>query len=368
MEIKLNKVDNEKLNKLLEVNDNNLNLSDLLTFYFENLARGINKKDIEAITKLNHFSKKDGFFYLLLNILNLDSQDRDTLLLAKSYLYQNIYQLNINRYQNNPYLRKIAFNKASNKEIKLINDCYLPYEGFPLFDVFVEEDNYFKENYSIGFFEEKYNFQAITHSNTTWMSIIPNEIETMKDDIEIVKGNVLVYGLGLGYFAYMVSLKSDVNKITIVEKDSKIIDLFNRIILPQFENKNKIILVNEDAFSFEKNCKEQFDYAYVDLYHGSNDGIEIYLKFKQLELRSQNYLYWLENSLINVIRRNLITIIFEHVNNMNCSYTASSNFNDQIINNLYDIIKDKTFSSYQEIHNLLTSENIKKIVKLHKLF
>lgn len=367
MKIKLNKIDNERLLKLLSVNENNLNLSELLSLYFEKLARGINKKDVEAITKLNQFSNKDGFFYLLLDLLNLDIQDQDTLLLAKDFLYDNIYQLDINRYLNNPYLKNISFKNSVNKEIKLINDCYLPYEGFPLFDVFVDENNYFKENYSIGYFDKKYIFQAITHSSTTWMSIIPNEIETMKEDIKKVKGNVLVYGLGLGYFAYMISLKDDVNKITIIEKDSKIIDLFNKVILPQFKYKNKIKIINDDAFTFEKNSEEQFDFAYVDLYHGSNDGIEIYLKFKQLELRSKNYLYWLENSLINVIRRNLITIIFEHVNNMNCSYTTSKNINDQIINNLYDIIKDKTFSSYQEIHDLLTSENIKKIVKIYKL-
>lgn len=41
----------------------------------------------------------------------------------------------------------------------------------------------------------------------------------------------------------MVSLKEDVESITIVELQQEVIDLFNIFILPKFENKDKITIV-----------------------------------------------------------------------------------------------------------------------------
>ena len=39
------------------------------------------------------------------------------------------------------------------------------------------------------------------------MTITPDEIETMKEAVDQAFGNVLTFGLGLGYYAYMVSEK-----------------------------------------------------------------------------------------------------------------------------------------------------------------
>ena len=54
----------------------------------------------------------------------------------------------------------------------------------------------------------------------------------MKLPVERAKGKVLTFGLGLGYFAYMCSLKEEVESVTVVEKDKSVIKLFNEIILP----------------------------------------------------------------------------------------------------------------------------------------
>ena len=58
------------------------------------------------------------------------------------------------------------------------------------------------------------------------MSITPNEIETMEEAVKAATGKVIVYGLGLGYYPYMISLKDEVKEIVIVENDIKIINLF----------------------------------------------------------------------------------------------------------------------------------------------
>ena len=72
------------------------------------------------------------------------------------------------------------------------------------------------------------------------MSISPNEVFTMDQPIKKAKGKVLTLGCGMGYFAYMVSLKEDVESITIVELEQSVINLFEIYLLPQFENKDKI--------------------------------------------------------------------------------------------------------------------------------
>ena len=91
-------------------------------------------------------------------------------------------------------------------------------------------------------------------------------------------GNVLTYGLGLGYFQYMVSNKENVSKVTIIEKNKDIIKLFVEYILPQFPNKDKIKIICMDAFEYAtNNVKDIFyDFIYADLWHDVSDGIEMY--------------------------------------------------------------------------------------------
>lgn len=363
MKLNLNEKDTKELLKLFDMNETNYNLGRMYQYFFMNEARSINSKDVSILTEINKCETKEAYFQLFLKCLDIDCGDIETYSSFKNYCYENIYLLKNEDFENNLYLKNIHISSIQIKDIKISYDSYLPYEGFPLDDLTIDEDNYYQEKYSLGFFEKKYRFQSISYKNIVWMSVIPNEIITMKDDINKVHGNVLVYGLGLGYFAYMISLKDDVKQITIVENNPIIIKLFESNILKQFKCANKIKIVCQDAFDFETNNSEKFDFAYVDLYHGDEDGIKVYLKFKNLELRSNNYIYWLEKTLINVLRRNLITIFYEHYYQENCNYQVEKNYNDKIINRLYLLIKDFTFNSYQEIHNLLKDENIKKLAK-----
>ena len=55
------------------------------------------------------------------------------------------------------------------------------------------------------------------------MLVTPNEVHTMKADIEKAHGKVLTYGLGLGYFPFMTSRKEEVTSVTVVERSSDVI-------------------------------------------------------------------------------------------------------------------------------------------------
>jgi hypothetical protein len=62
------------------------------------------------------------------------------------------------------------------------------------------------------------------HDATTWMSITPSEMLTQRNGIRRASGEVVVYGLGMGWFLAQVCAKKSVTKVTVVEKDRELLD------------------------------------------------------------------------------------------------------------------------------------------------
>lgn len=112
---------------------------------------------------------------------------------------------------------------------------------------------------------------------------------------------MLTFGLGLGYFAYMVSEKNDVSAVTIVEQNKDVINIFKRYILPQFRNGGKIKIVKGDAFRYagEQIAKEDYDFVFTDLWHDVSDGLDMYIRMKEYEKLCPDtvFSYWIEKSM-----------------------------------------------------------------------
>ena len=120
----------------------------------------------------------------------------------------------------------------------------------------------------------------------------------MKNPIAEAHGKVLTYGLGLGYYAYMVSEKSEVESVTVIECDDDAINLFKHHILPQFPNATKIKIIKCDAFEFALSDKATaYDCVFADIWHDPSDGLEPYVFLKALEKPGVRYSYWIENTL-----------------------------------------------------------------------
>ena len=152
----------------------------------------------------------------------------------------------------------------------------------------------------LGYFEEAFGYPAVYQDGRLWMSVTPNEINTMREPISRARGKTLTFGLGLGYFAYMCSLKEEVSSVTIVEKDKRVIQLFEQNILPQFVHKDKISIVCEDAYAFLDKMRDcEYDYAFVDIYHDAGDGLETYQKFKQRlgKFSNTQFDFWIEKTI-----------------------------------------------------------------------
>lgn len=283
-----------------KIKKDNYRVFALLSNYLNNASDYINKEEIEEIVKCG-VSYEYAFALILAAAFELEIddniEDRD---LFNNYFVKMVHKLDANGYCDNPYYKniKIPTVKAGSSELRY--EKYKPFEGFVCNDIIPTEEG--RQIPQIGFFETEFGFPAVLENGRLWMSITPNEIETMKEPVDRGFGKVLTYGLGLGYYAYMASQKNNVESITIVENNQDVIDLFNSYLLPQFQNAQKIKVIKADAFEYaEKHMTNgKYDFVFTDLWHDVSDGIGMYLKMKEYENQNPDtvYTYWIEKSIL----------------------------------------------------------------------
>lgn len=318
----------------------------------------------EPTTDIAYFESffKEGLYReLILDLDGLNEEDIDEEFFNE-YLLPSIKEFDENKYFNNPYLKNIKIPHVKSGKYQLNHLMYRPYELFPIDDIIVDKNTY-KELSQIGYFKKEVSYPFLGDENNVWMSINPNEVLTMQKHIDASKGNVLVLGLGLGYFAYMISNKKDVNKVIVIENDNEIINLFKKHILPQFENKNKIEIIRSDAFKYLKD-NDGYDMVFADIWHDANDGIMPFIKLKEIEGRKNiPFMYWIDNSLYAMVRRCIVTILVEHMENDNPRYDIAKDEMDKAINSIYLKIKDLKINTKEEIMSLISDENIDKLLR-----
>lgn len=157
----------------------------------------------------------------------------------------------------------------------------------------------------LGFFPELVAFPSIYEGTVPWVSVCPSEISSMQTQIKRANGRVLVLGLGLGYYPYIVSGKANVSEITIVERQPEIIELFEKNILPQFADGGKIRIVRSDAYEFLDSVRVgQYDFCFADIWEGQMDGATSYLRIKEYEERlpGTEFTYWIEEQILSYLR------------------------------------------------------------------
>lgn len=310
--------------------------------------------DVNRIKQYEKAGKKaqDAMFDMMFDIFNLDKDDQETYDILKKFAYDRIKCLDARVYESDAYAKTInATGGYSNYSIRKIN--YEPYQTFPYDEITVNDQ--YQEFSNIGFFKEKFSYLALCEGQNVWMSLNPNEIETMKPFINKAKGEVLVLGLGMGYVPFMMANKPEVRHITIIEKDKNIINLFNQVLFPSFTNKNKITIVQDDAIHY-LNSKKKYDYIFADLWHAPEDGLDLFIKLKRI---NKGIDCWLETSLIALLRRCMITLIEESLEGLDeKAYKHAKNPTDRVINTFYQKTKNITLSDVNDLDNLLKDETL----------
>jgi hypothetical protein len=249
-------------------------------------------------------SRDEAFAILMAEICGLDAQSEREFFNA--YFRSMPRRLSPDAYIADPYRKNISIPGAADGACRLEQLEYAPCEAFVCGDITMDAQG--REHVPLGYFAETFRYPALTRDDRVWMTITPMEIETMRPHIARARGKIAVLGLGLGYYAYMAHLKSEVGSITIVESDLQVISLFERHILPQFPGGNKLRIFRGDAFDFVRDDlpREKYDYVFCDLWHDAADGMDMYLRMKKLEALSPGteFSYWIEETL-NCYLRNL---------------------------------------------------------------
>lgn len=271
-----------------------------LSVFINHEADFIRPEFIESLCRDCDISKEEAYCFTLAASIDLDTEKnpRDAEIFEE-YFPDMVHLLKNKDYDNNPYLKNIKIPTKKLGKWELCYKTYVPYQAFVFDDPKITRDG--KIIPQIGFFEKEFSYPAVLESGTEWMLITPNEINTMRAPISGAHGKVLTYGLGLGYFAYMVSEKESVSSVTIVERDKNAISLFRDIILPQMPRKDKINIICDDAFYFAETrlADSDFDFVFADIWHDPSDGVPAYKRLKETEkyLPSADFSYWIEKTL-----------------------------------------------------------------------
>ena len=271
-----------------------------LSVFINHEADFIRPEFIESLCRDCDISKEEAYCFTLAASIDLDTEKnpRDAEIFEE-YFPDMVHLLKNKDYENNPYLKNIQIPTKKLGKWELCYKTYVPYQAFVFDDPKITRDG--KIIPQIGFFEKEFSYPAVLESGTEWMLITPNEINTMRAPISGAHGKVLTYGLGLGYFAYMVSEKESVSSVTIVERDKNAISLFRDIILPQMPRKDKINIICDDAFYFAETrlADSDFDFVFADIWHDPSDGVPAYNRLKATEkyLPSADFSYWIEKTL-----------------------------------------------------------------------
>ena len=294
-----------KIDRLFETFSNNFRLTQLYAAYLEQFPEIITKDMINSICEDGRISKTNAIAAILSEMFSLDTDNsEDDKAFFRNYILPSIRILDAKRYTENPYYKNIKLPDVKLGAWEFKNESYLPYRAVICDDMIIKED--FTEIAPIGFFEEEFRFPAVLEDGNEWMTLTPVDLDTCDFAIAAAHGKVVTFGLGLGYYAYMVSEKDNVDSITVVEKSEKVIELFKKYILPQFSHPEKVRIVNADAFEYAEKTMpgEMFDYAFVDTWRDASDGAPMYKKMKEREPLSANteFSYWIENFIISRLR------------------------------------------------------------------
>ena len=355
MELLLNK---KIVNKFIETKEENILIDNIYNDFFENYSRSIKESEIK---------EANNYYSLFCEKLDIDKDDKEFALLAKKYHLSNFDKLDESNFTNNPYYKNIHLKgDIKHKNLLLTKSTILPYQAFIYKDIDLINNDYYREINHLGYFVHPFTYLDLIEKEETWMSITPHEIFTMGKSLNEVKGNVLVLGLGLGYYPYMASLKKEVNTVDVIEINKDIINIFKDNLFNQFSEKEKIRIIESDALTYLKtNNLYKYDYIFIDLWHNPIDALPLYIKIYNLLYRYNIKVnYRIENSIISALRRALITLLEENLEGYKDNdYLKSQNDYDLLINKLYFKTKDKKISSEEELYEFLSEENIKKIIR-----
>ena len=310
MRITLNDRDRRRFAALREVQELNAAVLELYSRYLNQAPCAVTADEVRELSAACGVDHETAWRMLFAACCGLDGEKNPLhRRVMEQYLTPSVRLLDVQAYRSNPYLTTVCFPEGQVGKWTLKTQRYQPGEAFIRDDLVLRPD--LTELPLMGFFMEKFDYPAVLENGREWMTITPNEIESMAPAIAAAHGHVCAFGLGLGYFAFMASNKDNVSRVTVVERDPSVIELFKTHILPRFPHKEKVDIVDNDAFLQAKAGLHGADFAFVDLWHDVADGTDMYCRMKKLEKYSPDteFSYWIESSILSHLRFELFAVM-----------------------------------------------------------
>lgn len=277
-------------------NQDNERLLTLISEYLTFTPGAIRSVDVHTLTS-EFLSPNEAYLALLAARCGLDTSKAEDARLYRGYFPRMIRQHNPAIYEADAYFQAVK------PVIGICDTVDLVYERIEPMELFVADDFRMDGEGRIlpqlGWFDRAFDFPALREDGLVWMTVTPNEINTIRPIIRESCGRVLTFGLGLGYYAFHCLLKDEVESVTVVERNPAVIDVFRKHLLPFFPRKDKLHIVQADAFDYAETIMphEGFDTVFTDLWHDVADGLPLYQQMKALEVPGPRYLYWIERTL-----------------------------------------------------------------------
>lgn len=240
--------------------------------------------DFELFLVVSRFLSDNGIF---------DIADDDYI----TAVFKNARKLSVSQFYEDPYIKRVKYDEV--KQGKFL----LTYASYKRGELLLYDAPDFTEDIivpKIAFFTGKVTFPTLYEGSMPWMSVCPSEINSMKKQMDAAFGKVLVLGCGLGYYQMLVSDKSNVQSVEIIELSPEIAGIFTKEILPFFPNKEKIKVTVANAIDFMETVKcGDYDFVFADIWEGILDGAEHYVKIKPHEKRlaDTQFTYWIEDQI-----------------------------------------------------------------------
>lgn len=260
----------------------------------------IGPEAMRAMTEDGGIPQEEAYRLLLAAGCGLDIADNAAdRALYRRYFPQMVRGLSAAAYAEDPYYAQVCVPQAKAGQWALTQARYAPYEAFVCDDLLALPDG--RVVPQLGYFSEGFTYPAVEEAGRIWMTVTPNEIETMRAPIARCRGRVLALGLGLGYFAFMASVRPEVTRVDVVERSPAVVALFRQHILPQFPQGGKVRIVEGDAFEYLENRAggEGYQVVFADLWHDVSDGLAMRARIRELESRvpGAEFMYWIEKSM-----------------------------------------------------------------------
>ncbi len=281
----------------MTIHEANERLLTLISEYLCFTPTAIQPDDVIQLAEDCHIGLNDAYMALLAAHCGLDTSLPEDAQLYRSCFPKMLRHELPETYLDDAYMQAVRPVSGDCGGIDLVWETLQPMELFVADDFQTDsEGRIFPQ---LGWFAGAFTFPALREDGRVWMTVTPNEINTIQPVVRESRGKVLTYGLGLGYYAFHALRKSDVTSVTVVEKNPQVIDVFRRLLLPFFPRPEGLRIIEADAFDYAEHIMpgEGYDTVFTDLWHDVADGLPLWRRMKALECPGPRFLYWIEKTL-----------------------------------------------------------------------